>query len=55
MFARLENRLVDAIRNAKRLIAEASIDRLVPANANPATKVYELVEILLCLLQASEN
>jgi hypothetical protein len=56
MFAILANRMTEAVRNAHRLINQAkeADGHLVPARANPATTVYELVELLQYLQQTVE-
>ncbi|NCB39021.1 MAG: RloB domain-containing protein [Erysipelotrichia bacterium] len=48
MYYLLASRMTEAIRNARRLIkrAEEVTGKLVPANTNPATTVFELVELL---------
>ncbi len=55
-YSLLISRLPDAIRNARRLIEEAKVSTgiLIPAEANPATTVHELVETLLKLQETVE-
>ena len=52
----LAERLPEAIKNARRLIVEAKsmTGKVVPAAANPATTVYELVELLQSLQKTVE-
>ncbi len=56
MFSLLESHLPKAFKNARQLIEEArtASGKLIPANANPATNVYELVELLQSLQQRAE-
>ncbi len=58
MYSRLQPKLIDAIRNAKRLHDEAKEAGTLPAATNPGTRVYELVNMLLSLqtpLQQAET
>ena len=52
----LAERLPEAIKNARRLIGEAKsmTGKVVPAAANPATTVHELVELLQSLQKTVE-
>jgi len=56
MYSLLATRLPEAIKNARRLIGEAKAvtGKLIPARANPATTVYELVELLQSLYKMVE-
>lgn len=56
MYSFLAGRTAEAVRNARRLIEQAVEvnGKLIPARANPATTVYELVELLQDLQKTVE-